>query len=108
LLAGRTDWIIAYPRELEWAWRAGGGDADAEDRPYRAYPIVGEPPFVANHIGCTKNAAGQRFIEKIDKTIAANPDRPWRLFMLAWLDRADRAAVEAAEPMASPLNARPP
>ena len=98
LLAGRADWIVAYPREIEWAWRAGGGDAAAETRPYRTYAIAGEPPFIPSHIGCSKNAAGKRFIDQVDKAIAANPARPWRLYMLAWLDREDRTAVEAAEP----------
>jgi uncharacterized protein (TIGR02285 family) len=100
LLAGHADWIIAYPREIEWAWRAGGGTLDAE-RPYRTYPIAGEPAFGTNHIGCTKSEAGMRFIERVDETIAAHPDRPWRDYMLAWLDRDDRAAVEAAQQSAS-------
>jgi len=98
LLAGRADWIVAYPREIEWAWRANGGDAGSETRPYRTYPIVGEPAFIPSHIGCSKNAGGRRFIDQVDKAILANPDRPWSLYMLAWLDREDRAAVEAAQP----------
>ena len=101
LLAGRADWIIAYPREIEWAWRAGGGAVDSTDRPYRTYPIAGEPPFISNHIGCTKNSAGARFIERVDQTIAAHPDRPWRLYMQAWLDPTDRAGAEAAQRAAS-------
>jgi len=99
LLAGHVDWIVAYPREIEWAWRADGGDASTEARPYRTYAIEGEPPFIPSHIGCSKNAGGKRFVEQVDKAIAANPDRPWRLYMLAWLAREDRAAVEAAEPI---------
>jgi hypothetical protein len=97
LLAGRLDWIIGFPWEVEWAWRNEAQDSNETKRPYRSIPITGEESFIANHFACVKTPAGEALIGRIDAIIAATPDRPWRRFLADWLDPESRTAATQAE-----------
>lgn len=68
LQAGRIDYVIGYPQEIQWLVKT-----HAVDDVFAFFPIQEGPHYMTACVACTKNEWGKRVISQVEEILGGRP-----------------------------------
>lgn len=89
LNAGRADFSLLFPIELEFAMRN-----EKFDGRFTSYPVAGASPFTVYGVACAKSPIGEKIIAAINPVIQKNRDNYYAFIYRSWLPPSSVALYE--------------